>query len=186
MKNWFKRLSLTGKIAVVSTAALLSIGIISASAQQGNNSPSPATVNTVLKPVVTTKTISETEEIKFTSSNIDSNYLDKGKTQTKTAGVNGVRTRTYEVKYENGIEVSRTEKSNEITTQPVNEVIEIGTREPEPVCENGSYINSSGNRVCSPASSPAGATAKCADGTYSYSQSRRGTCSHHGGVAEWL
>jgi len=28
-------------------------------------------------------------------------------------------------------------------------------------------------------------TAKCRDGTLSYSQSRRGTCSHHGGVAEW-
>jgi Protein of unknown function (DUF3761) len=35
-------------------------------------------------------------------------------------------------------------------------------------------------------SSPAGATAKCADGTYSFSQHRSGTCSHHGGVAEWL
>lgn len=32
---------------------------------------------------------------------------------------------------------------------------------------------------------PAGATAQCRDGTYSYSQSRRGTCSHHGGVAVW-
>jgi chromosome segregation ATPase len=33
---------------------------------------------------------------------------------------------------------------------------------------------------------PEGASAKCRDGTYSYSQNRRGTCSHHGGVAEWL
>jgi Protein of unknown function (DUF3761) len=33
---------------------------------------------------------------------------------------------------------------------------------------------------------PAGATAKCNDGTYSFSQHRRGTCSHHGGVAVWL
>jgi hypothetical protein len=30
------------------------------------------------------------------------------------------------------------------------------------------------------------ATAKCRDGTYSYSTSRRGTCSGHGGVTEWL
>ncbi len=30
-----------------------------------------------------------------------------------------------------------------------------------------------------------GATAKCRDGTLSYSASRRGTCSHHGGVAVW-
>jgi hypothetical protein len=28
-------------------------------------------------------------------------------------------------------------------------------------------------------------TAKCNDGTYSYSRNHRGTCSWHGGVAEW-
>jgi hypothetical protein len=54
-----------------------------------------------------------------------------------------------------------------------------------------SYINSKGNVVHSPSKSisgkaPAGASAKCRDGTYSFSQSRRGTCSHHGGVSEWL
>ena len=51
------------------------------------------------------------------------------------------------------------------------------------------YINSKGVRVRRPVRSstaPAGATARCRDGTYSFSQSRRGTCSHHGGVAEWL
>ena len=33
---------------------------------------------------------------------------------------------------------------------------------------------------------PTGATAKCKDGTYSKSQHKSGTCSKHGGVAEWL
>jgi hypothetical protein len=33
---------------------------------------------------------------------------------------------------------------------------------------------------------PTGATAKCKDGTYSKSQHHAGTCSSHGGVAEWL
>jgi hypothetical protein len=36
-----------------------------------------------------------------------------------------------------------------------------------------------------PAATAAGATAVCADGTWSYSQSRSGTCSHHGGVHWW-
>jgi hypothetical protein len=36
------------------------------------------------------------------------------------------------------------------------------------------------------AAGPAGSTAKCKDGTYSKSQHHAGTCSHHGGVAEWL
>ena len=31
----------------------------------------------------------------------------------------------------------------------------------------------------------ASATAKCKDGTLSYSKHHSGTCSHHGGVAEW-
>ena len=35
-------------------------------------------------------------------------------------------------------------------------------------------------------SNPTGATARCRDGTLSYSEHHRGTCSHHGGVAQWL
>lgn len=53
---------------------------------------------------------------------------------------------------------------------------------------NGYYENTRGNLVPSPyyqETKPAGASAKCRDGTYSFSQSRRGTCSHHGGVATW-
>ena len=52
------------------------------------------------------------------------------------------------------------------------------------------YTNSDGHQVHSPAHSsggvPAGATALCRDGTYSFSQHRSGTCSHHGGVAKWF
>lgn len=51
------------------------------------------------------------------------------------------------------------------------------------------YTNVDGYRVQSPTyynSAPAGATALCRDGTYSFSRNRRGTCSHHGGVARWL
>jgi hypothetical protein len=57
-------------------------------------------------------------------------------------------------------------------------------------CHRGYYRNSRGNCVHRPASSatltPQGATAHCRDGTYSYSQSASGTCSHHGGVGTWL
>ncbi len=51
------------------------------------------------------------------------------------------------------------------------------------------YTNSYGQRVQSPTyynHTPAGATALCRDGTYSFSKNRRGTCSRHGGVAKWL
>ncbi|WP_084161218.1 DUF3761 domain-containing protein [Nocardia sp. BMG51109] len=35
-------------------------------------------------------------------------------------------------------------------------------------------------------SAPDRATAQCRDGTYSFSQHRRGTCSGHDGVDHWL
>lgn len=60
----------------------------------------------------------------------------------------------------------------------------------QPQCtNNGTYVNKSGNTVKRPetcSAAPAGATAMCRDGSYSFSQSHRGTCSHHGGVAKWL
>lgn len=68
------------------------------------------------------------------------------------------------------------------TPTPTNESVSVS---------NKTYVNSAGQTVQSPSytkdgSVPAGASAKCGDGTYSFSQSRRGTCSHHGGVARWL
>lgn len=60
----------------------------------------------------------------------------------------------------------------------------------KPKCtDNGTYTNSQGQTVKRPencSAAPKGATAQCRDGSYSFSQSRRGTCSHHGGVAKWL
>jgi hypothetical protein len=52
------------------------------------------------------------------------------------------------------------------------------------------YVNVSGNLVHSPSRTysgmrPAGAPAQCLDGSWSFSQHARGTCSHHGGVAHW-
>ena len=54
---------------------------------------------------------------------------------------------------------------------------------------NGAYVNSQGQSVKRPeycSAAPEGATAQCRDGSYSFSTHRRGTCSHHGGVAKWL
>ncbi|HYS39331.1 MAG TPA: DUF3761 domain-containing protein [Pseudonocardiaceae bacterium] len=60
---------------------------------------------------------------------------------------------------------------------------------PPAACDGDYYVNSDGNCVHRPEqapAAPAGATARCQDGTYSFSQHRSGTCSHHGGVAQWL
>jgi Protein of unknown function (DUF3761) len=56
---------------------------------------------------------------------------------------------------------------------------------------HNTYTNRDGNTVHAPARSlsgktPEGATARCRDATYSFSRHRSGTCSRHGGVADWL
>lgn len=52
------------------------------------------------------------------------------------------------------------------------------------------YMNVSGHVVHSPTRTfsgraPGRYTAICGDGSYSFSEHHRGTCSHHGGVSTW-
>jgi hypothetical protein len=78
------------------------------------------------------------------------------------------------------------------TSQPstANTTADTKPKQDTPKCTtNGPYVNSKGQTVSRPencSAAPKGATAQCRDGSYSFSQSRRGTCSHHGGVAKWL
>jgi len=98
--------------------------------------------------------------------------LANGTTKVTQEGVNGERTIVYSVTYNDGVEQSRVEKSNAITTAAIDKITSIGT-----------YV--------APAPAPAqtdntnGATALCNDGSLSYSATHSGTCSHHGGVAVW-
>lgn len=53
---------------------------------------------------------------------------------------------------------------------------------------HGSYVNSSGHVVPDPkciTGHQPGETAICRDGSHSFSEHRQGTCSRHGGVAQW-
>jgi hypothetical protein len=55
-------------------------------------------------------------------------------------------------------------------------------------CNNNYYVNSSGHVVHSPSCEQENGfhhTAECRDGSTSFSEHDRGTCSHHGGVAHW-
>jgi hypothetical protein len=49
-----------------------------------------------------------------------------------------------------------------------------------------SHSNATGGSGKSENNDPTGATAKCKDGMYSHSAHKTGTCSGHGGVAQWL
>ena len=81
---------------------------------------------------------------------------------------------------------------SQTTSQPGTTTTATDTKpkQEQPTCtNNGTYVNSKGQTVPRPetcSAAPKGATAQCREGSYSYSQSRRGTCSHHGGVDKWL
>jgi hypothetical protein len=76
---------------------------------------------------------------------------------------------------------------------PASAAAEVVSAQPDEaqLQEHGHYTNSSGKVVHAPAhtvtgAAPAGASAQCRDGSYSFSAHHRGTCSHHGGVAAWM
>jgi len=194
LKAWFVALSTAGKVGVIAAASVVGVAAASAGTQ-----PPACTAQ------VTYST--ETQSVAYDNTNVDDNTLTKGDTKVTTTGVNGEQRVKHQVtKYTpNGCKPNTdTVISTTITKKPVNQVTAVGTYvAPAPVqatpaqtapstptdCPNGTYTNSEGNTVCSPYSSPsapAGATAQCVDGTYSFSQSRSGTCSHHGGVSTWL
>lgn len=57
---------------------------------------------------------------------------------------------------------------------------------PAPATAPATSAKTSSTASASSAGAPAGATAKCKDGTYSMSAHHSGSCSHHGGVAQFL
>lgn len=188
-KDWFEGLSTGGKIGTViggCLATVITLGIVSAA----THAPTPTSPPT--SPTIETKTITDKSAVDFQTENKDDATLAKGQTKIEQAGVKGERTITYKVTYTDGQETSREKISDEITTQPITQIVDVGSYvyvAPATNCPNGTYTNTAGNVVCSPysaPSAPAGATAQCVDGSYSFSQSRSGTCSHHGGVSVWL
>jgi len=77
------------------------------------------------------------------------------------------------------------------TAQPAQNAQQAQRQAAKPVYDTGYYTNRDGQAVHRPERTqgnaiPPGATAQCRDDTYSFSLHRRGTCSHHGGVARWL
>lgn len=162
------------------------------------------------EPVITTKKVTETKSVAYSTKKYNTNKLAKGKTRVDKQGKEGKREIVYEITYKDGKEISKKVISDKVTVKPVDKVIVVGTYvAPKKTvktttrssssyyynpyssyyssCPNGSYVNSYGNVVCRPSTRNNGtATAVCRDYTYSYSQHRSGTCSHHGGVMYWL
>ncbi|GAA1618593.1 hypothetical protein GCM10009679_23840 [Saccharothrix algeriensis] len=95
----------------------------SAVAEAGEVTPAPSASALVEK-----RTVTETAAIPYSTRRVNDPNLAKGKTKVKTAGVNGVKTRTYEVTYTDGVETAKTLVSEVVTKQPVTKVILVGTK----------------------------------------------------------
>lgn len=102
-------------------------------------------------PVITTEEITETEAVPFDSKTVESASLSKGTTQVTTQGVNGVKTRTFKVTYEDGKETERTLVKEEITTEPVTQITTVGTKVAAPKPTSNCDPNYSG--ACVPIAS---------------------------------
>lgn len=155
--------------SAVDPAPIVSASPAASTAPRKTPTPTPT-------PIVTTKDVTETTPIPFDSTTVESTTLAQGTSTVTTTGVNGVRTTTFRVTLTDGVETSRQQVSEAVTTQPVAQVTTIGT-----------YVVPA---PAPPAPAPApneggGATALCNDGTLSYAAHHQGACSHHGGVAKF-
>lgn len=108
--------------------------------------------DTVLEPNMEIKitrvaktTIIEPEVIKYTTTKKSNPNVEKGNKTTLQAGKNGKKNKYYLVTREDGVETSRKFVKSEVTDQPVEEILEVGTK--VIVLDSGKatwYVKSSG------------------------------------------
>ncbi len=74
------------------------------------------------------KTITVDEEIPYESKERENKSLASGKKKLVQKGVPGEKTVSYKITYEDGVEVSRDVVSEKVTTQPIPQIREVGTK----------------------------------------------------------
>ncbi len=77
---------------------------------------------------VTYDTVSIASAIGFKTKYVDNASMYAGSSKVKQKGVNGESITEYEVKYVNGVEVSRTEIKTYVSKNPVDKIVERGTK----------------------------------------------------------
>ena len=93
------------------------------------------------------------EDVVLPSSELTMNTseLEKGQSRIKQQGRDGLLTQTYEVRYENGQEVSKVLLTESIVSRPVDTIKEIGTAEPKPKATGGkAYIDQATQTIYTP------------------------------------
>ncbi|MBF4461662.1 G5 domain-containing protein [Rathayibacter sp. VKM Ac-2878] len=93
-----------------------------------SRTPNPTSTPTP-RVVVTTEVVTETVPVPHGSHSEDDASADQG-TSSVVPGADGVLTRTFELVKNDGVEVSRTQVSESVTTAPVDEITRVGVRVP--------------------------------------------------------
>lgn len=79
---------------------------------------------------VTTKTTTETKDIAYSTETRETSELEKGKSRVAQEGVNGKEEITLEYTYHDGVQVAVAQTGSRVLEQPVNKIVENGTKEP--------------------------------------------------------
>ena len=77
---------------------------------------------------VSKKEVIETVEIDFNTKKVNDSSLQKGKTKVSQKGEKGIKSVKYLVTTKNGEEVAKEYLSEEVTKEPVDEIIKVGTK----------------------------------------------------------
>ena len=78
--------------------------------------------------VLAVQSVTEETSISFSTKRVNDSTLKKGETVVTQQGVKGSKRRTVVVTCEDGVEISRAEGKWEIVTQPVQQVMRVGTK----------------------------------------------------------
>ena len=95
-------------------------------AQSNNTGDANKTVENT--PIIREETKTIVETIPYTTTRVNDSAIEYGKTVTSTKGASGEKTLTYKITYKDNVEQSRELVKTEVTKQPVNEVISVGTK----------------------------------------------------------
>jgi resuscitation-promoting factor RpfB len=139
-----KRAPKIGKRGRIIIASLVVIGLVNAASGNSQNAqnasapqtetPTQAAIETTPaaeakpEPIVTKQTKTETQPVGFSKTTVQDATLEQGQTRIKTAGVEGVKTLTYEITTTDGKETDKKLVGEAVTKAPVTEVTAVGSK----------------------------------------------------------
>jgi glycerophosphoryl diester phosphodiesterase len=83
-------------------------------------------------PIITTQDVTETQPIPYQQTTVEDPTLPIGTSVVTQQGADGVETIVYTVTYTDGVETDRVVKSDDVTTAPITQITNVGTKQPDP------------------------------------------------------